>query len=219
METRTVRKHQNSSAQQLDILTALLSRAFFVYGNLHSDGLSNKPIVMAEIQLSFGRKGRLATPRIDLTPMVDLGFLLITFFMYTTTMTEAKMMDINMPFNPPPPGTEMPFIESATITIIPSDAHQFFYYEGTAKNETDLRKLSLAEVRNTILNKQHALRINTIARTEEARKIHVIIKPDDRSKYEDIVGILDEMTINAVPYYAIADLTVEEKQWLTKRLQ
>ncbi|RYD57103.1 MAG: biopolymer transporter ExbD [Sphingobacteriales bacterium] len=174
---------------------------------------------MADIQLSSGRKGRLAAPRIDLTPMVDLGFLLITFFMYTTTMTESKMMDINMPFNPPPPGTTTAFIESATVTIIPSDAHRFFYYEGTAKSETDLRKLSLAELRNTILNKQKVLNTTTAERTEEARKLHVIIKPDDHSKYEDVISILDEMTINAIPYYAIADLTDEEQQWVTKRLQ
>lgn len=174
---------------------------------------------MADIQLSPGRKGRLAAPRIDLTPMVDLGFLLITFFMYTTTMTEAKMMDINMPYKPALPDKSMAYIESATITIIPSKAHQFVYYNGMAKSGNDMLLTTSAGIRDVIINKQMELKTNPATKTEEGKKLHVIIKPDDQSKYEDIVRILDEMIINAVPYYAIADITEEEKEWVTKRLQ
>lgn len=86
---------------------------------------------MADIQVNATRNGRNhATPRIDLTPMVDLGFLLITFFMMTTTMRESKRIDVQMPFTPAPPG-RVAYYESSAITLLPAKDHKIFYYEGT----------------------------------------------------------------------------------------
>jgi biopolymer transport protein ExbD len=57
---------------------------------------------MAEMNLpEKGGRRRVQPPRIDLTPMVDLGFLLITFFMFTTTLAQNKTLELNMPDRTP----------------------------------------------------------------------------------------------------------------------
>lgn len=158
-------------------------------------------------------------PRIDFTPMVDLGFLLITFFIFTTTMSDPKVIDINMPYNPPPPGTSTAYIESATMTIIPSAAHKVYVYYGTLKSKDGFILTDINKLRNLVTDKQRALREHPASSTPDAAKLHVIIKPDSRSTYQDLIAILDEMAINAVPYYAIADITDMEQEWLTEKLQ
>src|ERR1043165_6461685 len=78
------------------------------------------------------KKGKKLSTRIDLTPMVDLGFLLITFFMYTTTLAKPKTMEINMPYKDPNMKIEdqNKVKESAAITILLSKSHRIYYYEG-----------------------------------------------------------------------------------------
>jgi biopolymer transport protein ExbD len=87
---------------------------------------------MAEIQqtVSGNKRRKPRTPRIDLTPMVDLGFLLITFFMYTTTLARPKVMELQMPDVPPTPATPT-VIPEATLVIIPTEGHRIAYYPGT----------------------------------------------------------------------------------------
>lgn len=170
---------------------------------------------MAEIQIA-NKKGRrkLATPRLDLTPMVDLGFILITFFLYTTTLNDPRIMDINMPYNPPPPDVITAYPESSSLTIIPTENNSFAYYEGRFKDDA-LVVLNNKEMRNLIRSKKSSL----AHLPSDLRELHVVIKPADNSKYEDLVYVLDEMNINHVQYYAIADLTEDEAQSLTKKLQ
>ena len=94
---------------------------------------------MADIDTSGGgghKKGGVKKPkklstRIDLTPMVDLGFLLITFFIFTTTMAKPKTMEINMPYKDDievKDPTEVK--ESTALTILLSKEHRVYYYEG-----------------------------------------------------------------------------------------
>src|SRR5215216_1208782 len=78
------------------------------------------------------KKGKKLSTRIDLTPMVDLGFLLITFFMYTTTLAKPKTMQINMPDNDKTLTDEQrnKVKESTAMTILLSSNHRIYYYEG-----------------------------------------------------------------------------------------
>src|ERR1044071_7142519 len=101
---------------------------------------------MAEMDTSSGshhkkgpgvKKGKKLSTRIDLTPMVDLGFLLITFFMYTTTMSKPKTMEINMPNTEKiDPKDQTKIKESTAMTILLSKNHRVYYYEGLANDPT-----------------------------------------------------------------------------------
>src|SRR5690606_24999279 len=85
---------------------------------------------MAEIQ----GKGK-GTPRVDLTPMVDLNLLLITFFMLATTLSKPKAMEINMPFKEDKVESQSKVKESAALTILLGKDHKIWYYEGIGSSE------------------------------------------------------------------------------------
>lgn len=180
--------------------------------------LLEKPNTMAEIQVSQKNGKRVkVVPRIDLTPMVDLGFILITFFIYTTTITESKMMDIKLPDKTSSAITA--FIDTSTITIIPTREHKLAYYDGVLKNESGMQLGNYNYIRSKLINKAKQLKSLPSTYSADAHKLHVIIKPADDCTYDDVVKILDEMLICDVPYYAITDITKEEKEILTIKLQ
>lgn len=167
---------------------------------------------MADIILNKqgGKRHRAPAPRVDLTPMVDLGFLLITFFIFTTTMNEPKLLDINMPYRPAPASTA--FIDTSSITVILTKDHKLAYYNGLL--ETPGKMQFTNSIRGILTKKQSELRHLPSHFSNEARLLHVIIKPGNDSQYDDLVSILDEMLINQVPYYTIDDVTEEESNAL-----
>lgn len=172
---------------------------------------------MADIQINQKRNGRNhATPRIDLTPMVDLGFLLITFFMMTTTMREPKRMDIQMPFTPAPPSCTA-YYESSAITLLPAKDHKIFYYEGKfdpsmqlqlANNETELHKV--------LMQKQHAL---LSRKNPDERHLQVLIKSHATATVQDIVSLFDEMDIMKVKNVAMVDIYPSENEMVNNMIQ
>ena len=161
------------------------------------------------------KKGRrkIHSLRVDLTPMVDLGFLLITFFMLSTTLEQLKVMNINMPDNEPTL-THTVFEEEATITLIPSRAHTVYYYDGILKDPTQLKHTEISKARTVLLSKQTAVIALPASLSADAHKQHVLIKPTNDCSYADLVSILDEMNILSIPYYAIVDLTKEEEEMI-----
>lgn len=161
-------------------------------------------------------KRKTQAPRIDLTPMVDLGFLLITFFMFTTTLANPKALEINMPDAVDHPDPPTAFIAEATITLIPVSGHKVVYYNSALESKDQLKTEPIAGIRNVLLDKKNTVAALPATFSKEAHKLHVLIKPDAGSSYADLVSLLDEMTIGDVPYYAIVDLTADEKAMVKK---
>jgi biopolymer transport protein ExbD len=170
------------------------------------------------------KKGKKLSTRIDLTPMVDLGFLLITFFMYTTTLAKPKTMEINMPYKDPNMKEEPNKIkESVALTILLSKNHRVYYYEGMASDPTkppDLKVTNFAQkggIRDEIISKRKM--VEDMKRTGglgPKDELTVLIKPDTSSSYGDMVNVLDEMNINDVKVYAIIDISEVDQDFIKK---
>jgi biopolymer transport protein ExbD len=167
---------------------------------------------MAELDQSSSRnrktkgvpKSKKLSTRVDLTPMVDLGFLLITFFIFTTSLSRPKTMALYLPKDVPH-HEEMPVPASGALTLLLSGKDQIYYYEGD-----DLRTMhfvSSSGIRSVILEKK--------MKTDPS-KFMVVIKPGRESSFKNVVGILDEMVINGVKRYAMVEISPEESAWMRK---
>lgn len=157
---------------------------------------------------AISSNGKSAKAHIDLTPMVDLNFLLITFFMFTTSMNKPKALKLQMPFKP---STEQSkFYESSAVTIISADSHKVYYYEGLLDNAPKMELTSYTQkgLRALLQAKQKA-----IANRENPleRKVQVLIKPTAGATLNDVVNVLDEMKILRIETFAIVDVDETER--------
>lgn len=166
-----------------------------------------------ELQLSETKKTKRKlhpSLRIDMTPMVDLGFLLITFFIFTTTMSEKKAMRLYMPADK---GVLSPAPESKVLTILLSSDNTVYAYEG--KFEDALKHNSILQatydvsdgIGKLIRDKQKRLEIN---KKEGRNDLIFLIKPTKQSTYRNVVDALDEATINDVKKYMVVEPSAEE---------
>ena len=167
------------------------------------------------------KKGKKLSTRIDLTPMVDLGFLLITFFMYTTTMSKPKTMEINMPYKDQKIDDQTKVKESEALTILLSKNHRVYYYEGIGSDPNNPPKVEVAYfkpkggIRDIILGKeQKVAQLKASGALGPKDETTILIKPDSTSTYADLVGILDEMSIDEVKTYAIVDITQQDREFM-----
>ncbi len=195
---------------------------------------------MAEVQSndSGGDKGgkhkklraKKNSTHIDMTPMVDLAFLLLTFFMLTTTFGKPKTMEINMPIKDP---NVEPSLVNNALTVLLSGDNKIYWYYGELKPETQLTASNFSNdgIRKVILEKnQYAvssiqqLRVEadkksladtTLKRMEvdvkgDKRALMVLVKTDDKAKYKNVVDMLDELNITFVGKYALVDIGKQE---------
>lgn len=133
--------------------------------------------------------------RVDLTPMVDLGFLLITFFVFTTTMSQPTGMFLNMPDDKIKAGEETLTAESGALTVLLGKNNHVYYYEGLLKEDgSNVQSSSFKDIRDVIIKKKQ---------TTPEKDFMVLIKPGNESSYKNVVDILDEMAINGVERYAL----------------
>ncbi|MBP1650929.1 MAG: Biopolymer transport protein ExbD/TolR [Bacteroidetes bacterium] len=169
-----------------------------------------------------GTKSKKHSTRVDMTPMVDLGFLLITFFMLTTTMSKPKTMDLIMPKDTKNEEEQNKVKESTALTILLGKDNRVYYYEGLAQdpsasaNPDFFKATSFANkdgIRDVIIKKR-----DDVAKLRNAKgepeDVVVIIKADDDAKYKNFVDILDEMAINRIQRYATVDISDQDKTWI-----
>src|SRR5215217_3639823 len=187
---------------------------------------------MAEMDTSSGgghkkgpgvKKGKKLSTRIDLTPMVDLGFLLITFFLFTTTLAKPKVMQIVMPYKDKDQKEEEQSQLKAdqAMTILLSKDHRIYYYDGIGdKPETppDVKVTYFKPsggIRDVIIDKikrVKALQAQGVLNSKNDAAF--LIKPDVTSTYDDFVRIMDEMNINDVKIKAVVDISPVDQEFI-----
>ena len=145
------------------------------------------------------KKAKKMSTRVDMTPMVDLGFLLITFFIFTTTMAQPTAMNLFMPKDVDKPDDQNKVKETGAFTILLGKSDQVYFYEGM--DPTKLQASNFKLIREEIMKKKQ----NT-----NPEDLVVIIKPSEDATYKNTVDILDEMTINEIKRYAMVDISPVE---------
>lgn len=168
---------------------------------------------MAEMDTSSGgghkkgpgvKKGKKLSTRVDLTPMVDLGFLLITFFVFTTSMSQPTGLKMFLPKDADKPEDQNKVKQSAVLTILLGKGDNVYYYEGELlPDASNFKTSSFKDIRDVVLNKK---------RNTDPKDFVVILKPNDECTYKNTVDILDEMAINDVKRYAMVDIADIENQ-------
>ena len=146
-------------------------------------------------------RSKKTSTRIDMTPMVDLAFLLLTFFILTTTLQKPQAMQITMPEKEEDEKEQPKVNESHVLTVITGKDNKVYYYMGITDPEVKVTNFSKDGVRKLLLSKK-----------AEIPKLIVLIKSMDDSKYRNMVDILDEMAINSIERYAIVDVTSTDKE-------
>lgn len=154
---------------------------------------------------SFTTSNKKNAAKPDMTPLVDLGFLLITFFMYTSTFTKPVQFSYNQPLKN---GETSAIYDTNTLTLIIGENDQVFYHRNSLD---DLTNLSPVENSKTGLRK---LLTQSKMMAKEADNFTVIIKPSDLATYNKFIDILDEMIIVNQDRYAVVDITEKEKSLL-----
>ncbi|MEN0055021.1 MAG: biopolymer transporter ExbD [Mucilaginibacter sp.] len=148
--------------------------------------------------------------RVDLTAMVDLAFLLITFFIMTTTLSKPKAMDIAMPVG----DDAGPTAASRSFTVCLGKNNQVMYYLGELKKPIiapAITGFNSEGIRRTILETSKMVRDKT------GKSMIVLIKPSDHSVYNNLVNVIDELTITNTQQYAIVNIDKHDTDVLKQK--
>jgi len=186
---------------------------------------------MAEIAESGGghgkggkKRAKKQSTRVDMTPMVDLAFLLLTFFVLTSTFSKPKSMELSLPAKPPI-DVELPPVKNGVTFLLTKD-DKIFYYAGefylpgnekglppTELKETNfssegLHKLLMEQnkwaneeiEKLRVQNKAKTIADSTFKRlaveaTANTNAITALIKTDDQATYRNAIDMLDELKI------------------------
>jgi biopolymer transport protein ExbD len=179
-----------------------------------------------------GRAKKLST-RVDFTPMVDLGFLLITFFMLATTLNKPQTMEIALPSKDKTKEEEQTQVKaSKAVTILLGKGNKVYYYEGTRENGIDpvlnQTNYSPSGLRRFLIRRNYEIlvKVRDLKAEKEKKKFPeaefekrkseilkdkkapiILIKATDQSVYRNLIDVLDEMAICNIDRYAIVDIT------------
>lgn len=205
---------------------------------------------MAEIQEGGGgghkgkKRAKKQSTRIDMTPMVDLAFLLLTFFVLTATFSKPKSMELTFPA-PPETIDDQPPVKNG-ITFLLTGEDRIFYYQGELRpaddaqgpkttlselnfSQTSLHKFLLEknkEMQTKILSLKKQFDNNQLVDTAYKRMVRnvkadkesftFLIKTDDKATYKNVIDLIDELNVNVVGKYVMVDMMTPELEMINE---
>jgi biopolymer transport protein ExbD len=143
------------------------------------------------------KKGRRMGIRIDMTPLVDVAFLLLTFFMLTTSMTRPQTMEINLP---PDADVKVEIAETNLMTLRVDENSKIYWAIGLES----VKRVEFADLRNLLREKS------------ANPKLTVLVKIDRKSKYATMVDIMDELNLTNLTRFSLAPLLDQDKALIAK---
>lgn len=144
------------------------------------------------------RKGRRMGIRIDMTPLVDVAFLLLTFFMYTTSMSRPQTMEINLP---PDKEVKVEIAESNLLTMRVNEKGEMFWNTGIEAP----KRLDPATLRAFLRE-----------RVQTNPKLVVLLKIERTAKYNRMVNLIDDFSLCRVERFSLAPLLENDKALMAK---
>jgi biopolymer transport protein ExbD len=171
---------------------------------------------MAELDTSGGGKhkggkkvrSKKKSTRVDLTAMVDLAFLLITFFILTTTLNKPKAMELIMP-DKDDTHQQLPVPASRTLTLLLGSNNKLVWFLGEpGKTTPTVEGYGKNDLRKTLIDENKAVM------TSSGKPMIVIVSASDKSTYNNVVTVMDELNIVDIEQRAIVDITPAELQLL-----
>ncbi len=144
------------------------------------------------------RRAKKINIEVDMNPMVDLAFLLLTFFMLATTFSKPQVMELVMPVLPDKEDVEQEqaIKESQALTVLLDRQDQIHWFVGVSEPEVHHFQFEPEKLR-AVLEEAHG----------NISDLVVLIKPMEESRYENLIDLLDEINIVGIERYAIADVT------------
>lgn len=199
---------------------------------------------MAQIQESGGqgdgkKRAKKQSTQVDMTPLVDLAFLLLTFFVLTSTFSKPKVLRMIFPekLEKDNPNVKPPEVKNG-LTILLTENDQIYYYNGALNKETEMIRTDytkkglrsiLVERNAPLIDKLKKLQIelgkanendtatkNRIEREAKeaqiASKLVVLVKHSKDATYENVIDVVDEFLITQVAKYFVVDEGLDPKE-------
>ncbi|PPL03039.1 ExbD/TolR family protein [Parapedobacter indicus] len=153
-------------------------------------------------------------PRVDLTAMVDLAFLLITFFMLTTSINKPNAMDVAMPDkNEEDPEDRLEVADTRTLTLLLGSNNKIEWYHGDYSNPIEGPEIvdyGKEGIRPILMKKMEQVKQQT------GKDLIIVLRPSEKSTHRNLVDILDEMNIIKAPIYMIGTISDPEIEVLQR---
>ena len=146
------------------------------------------------------RKPKRIGVKIDMTPMVDVAFLLLIFFMCTTVFRKPQALEINLP---PDPNAKVEIAESNVMTL------RVIATEDSTKDVRAFWRIAKDPFQEANIDK-----LQPIFETEGKKnpKLVVLVKIDRKEKYRYMVDIIDQLQFAELNRFSLAPLLPEEKK-------